>query len=773
MRGQGFAVAIIVACGVAILVMALGTLTSLQTSQDSYYERYRFAQVFAQVKRAPESLARQIRDIDGVRVAETRITRYITLDIEGFPDPANGQLVSIPDSGDPLLNKVLLHKGRWPDHRRPEEIIASKSFIDGHGFKIGDDIIGIINGRSRDLKIVGIGDSPEYIYTLGPGALLPDDKRFGIFWMRRKALEAAFDLDGAFNDVSLSLSPTAKPQSVIDDLDRLLDPYGGVGAYARKDQISNAFIESEMQQLKSMARIIPPVFLIVSAMLLNAILNRLIATERQQIGVLKAFGYTRSEIGWHYIKLALAITVIGILMGFALGIGLARLMTNLYADSFRFPILLFTLSPSSFIISGGAAALAAIAGAINSALNAARLEPAEAMHPAPPESYRRGRLQVFFARLPFDEPTRMILRHLTRWPARAGTTILGVAAAQGLLVGTLFAFDSIDDLTETFFYRTDPYEAAITFVEPRGGDIITEFKRLPGVTSVEPTRQVAARLRFGPREELSHISGLPKGAQNKRVLDGQDQYASLPEYGITLSRQLAMMMNADRGDVISLDILEGRRPTLDVPITSIVDEFIGAAAYMDKSHLNRLLMEGDVVTGAYAQIDTQYISAFRKAVLDRPVIAGVALQSGSKESFEETLDETISIMMTIYALIGGAIAAGVVYNAARIALTERGRELASMRVLGFTRGEVSYILIGELVILTLLALPLGCLLGAGLAYAVANGMATKLYRIPIVIDPSTYGVSAVIVLMAALLSAVLVVRRVSQLDMIAVLKTKE
>ncbi len=773
MRGQGFAVAIIVGCGVAIMIMALGALTSLQLSQDTYYERYRFAHIFAQVKRAPEALSKDIRNIQGVRVVETRITHYITLDIEGFPDPANGQLVSLPDEGEPLLNRLLMHKGRWPDPRRAEEIIASKAFIDAHGFRIGDDITGIINGRSRDLQIVGIADSPEYIYTLGPGALLPDDKRFGVFWMRRKALEAVFDLEGAFNDVSLSLSPSAKPQSVIDDLDRLLDNYGSIGAYARKDQLSNAFIEGEMQQLKSMARILPPIFLVVSAMLLNAILNRLIATERQQIGILKAFGYTKAEIGWHYIKLALAITIIGILMGYALGAVLARLVTNLYSDSFRFPVMLFRLSPSSFIISGCAAGLAAIAGAMVSAFNAAKLEAAEAMHPAPPENYQRGGVQQFFARLPFDEPTRMILRHLTRWPARAATTILGVAAAQGLLVGTLFSFDAIDNLTETFFYRTDPFEAAISFVEPRVGRAIIDFKRLPGVVSAEPVRQVAARMRFGPIEERSYISGLSQKAQNKRVLDSYDNYAVIPEFGITLSRQLANMIKARTGDIISLDILEGRRPTLNVPITSIVDEYIGSAAYMDKAHLNRLLMEGDVVTGAYAEIDPDSMNEFRQAVLDRPVISGVVLQSASKQSFEDTLDETITIMMTIYALIGGAIAAGVVYNAARIALTERGRELASMRVLGFTRSEVSYILIGELILLTLMALPLGCLLGAGIAYAVATGMSTKLFRVPIVIEPSTYGIATVIVLIAAVLSSILVIRRVARLDMIAVLKTKE
>jgi len=665
LRGQAMAVAIIVACGVAIMIMALGALSSLQASQDVYYERFRFAQVFAQVKRAPTSRVGDINTIAGVRTVETRIVGYAKLDIEGFNER-----------------------------------------------------------HAQTLQIVAIAESPEYIFTLGPGALLPDDKRFAVIWAGRKALEASFDLEGAFNDISLMIDPNVNESAVINELDRRLDRYGGIGAYGREDQVSHAFINSEMQQLQSMARIIPPVFLTVSALLLNAIMGRLIATERQQIGILKAFGYTSLEVGWHYIKLALIITSVGLLFGFGLGAVLARLVTHLYSDSFRFPVLLYQLSPQAFIISASAALGAAIIGTLNAALKAGKLEPAEAMHPAPPESYRRGKIQALSAKLHFDEPTRMIMRHITRWPARGATTVLGIAAAQGLLVGSLFSFDSLDSLLETFFYRTDPYEVSFSLAEPRGRDAIFNFNRLPGVIKTEPTRHVAVRLTHDQFEERAVVIGLMPSGTEKRVLSLNGQYAVLPKKGLVLSGQLATMIRVSAGEAVHVEFLEGRRPVLNVPITA-------------------------------------------------PIISGIALQSASISSFETTLEDTISIMMFIYTLIGAAIAAGVVYNAARISLTERGRELASMRVLGFTQGEVSYILIGELAILTLIALPIGCLLGLGMAFAVASGMSTELFRVPLVINPSTYGYSAVIVLLAALVSSLLVVSRVRSLDMISVLKTKE
>ncbi|MEL6226062.1 MAG: ABC transporter permease, partial [Pseudomonadota bacterium] len=662
MRGQGLAVSAIVACGVAIMVMSLGAVSSLELSRDTYYERFRLADVFSNAKRAPERLATDIANIDGVRTVQTRITHLVTLDIEGLGEPANGLLVSLPESGEPALNGVLLYSGRWPDPARPDEAVVSKSFLDAHGFTLGSTVRAIVNGRARHLEVVGVGDSPEHIYMLPPGGLIPDEYRYGVFWMGRRSLEAAFDLDGAFNDVTLSLSPGASAQRTIDALDDLLEPYGTGGAYDREDQISNAFIEGEMQQMQATALIIPPIFLIVSALLINAILARLIAIERQQIGLLKAFGYNRGEISWHYIKMALGLVSGGIIAGFILGAALGRLLTNLYSDTFRFPDLIFRLEPSSFVIGAGAAGLAAVIGALGSARAAAALAPAEAMSPAPPTVYRKGLVQRAFAFIRLDEPTRMILRHITRWPLRAAVTVIGVAASQALLVGTLFAFDSMDVIIENRFHRTDAYDAAINFVEPANFSAVREIKRLPGVLSVQPNRDVSVRIRHGQRYERVWLVGIEPDGRQRRVIDDSDLFVDVPEHGIALSTQLAGMIQAGLGDRVSIEVLEGRRPVRDVTVTALVNEAIGWPAYMPARSLNRLLGEPRVARGAFAMLDPELEAEFSAAVLDRPGIASVALQRTSVDSFEETLEETISIMMTIYALIGGSIAAAVTYN---------------------------------------------------------------------------------------------------------------
>jgi putative ABC transport system permease protein len=773
MRGQAIAVGIIVACGVAIMVMALGTLSTLSASRDAYYERYRFADVFASVRRAPESAAARLREIDGVQTVETRIVRLVILRIKDVEEPANAQIVSLPDEGESVLNRIVLFHGRYPEARSPDEIVISNAFAEANDLKTGDAIEAVMNGRLQSLTVVGIGDSPEFIYALGPGTLLPDDRLFGIFWMRRRALEAAFDLDGAFNSVSLTVAPGTDTEAVIDQADDILAPFGGTGAFDRSDQLSNAFVDSEMNQLKTMAQIIPAVFLIVSAILIHSILNRLIQTERQQIGLIKAFGYSRTEITWHYLKFAIAITTGGVLAGYALGFVLQNLITHLYAETFRIPDLTWRVDGFALVAGSVAALGSAIAGSMSAALGAAKLSPAEAMQPAPPVNYHQGWLRYILQMRWLDEPTRLILRHIFRFPARTAANLFGIAAAVTLLIGTLFSFDAIDDMMDQMFFRTNAHDAAVTFFEARNEVAVSELSRLPGVMTAEGVRDVPARLVSGYRSERVSITGLPEDANLRRVLSSDGRFLDIPLSGIVLSSQLASMLDVTTGDTVTAHVLDATRPVVDLPVTAIIDEYVGTPAFMDLSAMNALLDQPPTVSGAYLKLDPQQQDEFEDSVIERPGIAGVSLRAAAIDSFEETLQETIYIMMGIYAVIGGAIAAGVVYNAARISLTERGRELASLRVLGFTNNEVGYILLGELAIVALIGIPIGCVGGVALAHLIATAMATELYRIPVTVNPSTLGIAALIVLVSSTIAALFVVRRVRSLDLIAVLKTRE
>ena len=772
-RGQAIAIAVVIACGVSTVVMSFGTLTSLYVTQSSYYERQSFANIFATLKRAPEPVLDHIRDIPGVKRAESRVVAGATLDIAGMNEPVLGRLISLPPTGGAALNNFVLREGRRPEPDRKAEVIMSEAFADAHNLRPGQHVTAVINGHRQKLNIVGIGLSPEYIYAIGPGALMPDDKRFGILWLNRQALAAAFDLEDSFNDVILTLFPSARSEDVISRLDRILEPYGGAGAIAREDQTSHAFVANEIQQLDAMGRIVPPIFLAVAAFLLNVVISRIIATEREQIGLFKAFGYSNAAIGWHYLKLVLMIAVMGIIVGFGAGAWFGRAVTILYGEFFRFPVLYFHLDYQVFALAALVSLGAATGGALTAIRKAVILPPAVAMQPSPPTVYGRGVLAALGLTRILSQPTLMIFRHIGRWPLRTGLTMMGISMSVAIMVVSLFFYDAVEHMIDAYFHNGQRQDATVVFSEATTPRSIEEVRSMPGVLYAEPWRAVAAKLHKGAKTELSAIIGLETHTVLHRVLDMDLKPVALPEYGLVLSTVLAEKLGVVRGDTIRIEALQGRRYTREVPVTALVEEYIGAPAYMQMSALNHLMGEGDLRSGAYLQVDSAKADELYRKLKDTPGVAGVTLQTAALMTFRSPMAETLDIMTAFYILFGGLIALGVVYNSARISLSERGRELASLRVLGFTRGEVSYILLGELSIVTLAALLPGCLFGLGLAYLMTSSMNTDLFRIPMYVETSTYATAVLTVIVASLLSGLIVRRRIDNFDLIAVLKTRE
>ena len=659
-KGQIAAIMVVIACGVAALVMSFGTLQSLRETRAAYYERYRFADLFAPVKRAPEALGAGIARIVGVNRFATRIVKDVTLDLPGVAEPAIGRLVSVPEDTRPLLNDVVILSGRYIRRANPDETLISESLARAHGLGPGDTIAAIINGRKRALRIVGVALSPEFIYAIGPGVLIPDDRRFGILWMGRKALAAAFDLDRAFNSVTLTLERGASPVKVIDRLDALLEPYGGVGAYARDDQLSHAFIAEEMNQLSTMGTILPPIFLGVAIFLLNIVVARLIETERGQIGLLKAFGYSDFAVGFYYLRFALIVAVAGLLLGFAGGAWLGRATTEMYTEFFHFPFLQYTPNPAVFVVAAVTVVAATAIGTLGAVRRAAALPPAVAMAPATPVVYG----ETLFERLAFirrmSESNRMIFRHIGRWPTRAALTVFGVATSVALMVGSLFFFDAINHSIDVFFDRTQRQDVAISFVEPRARRVAGAAAHLPGVIAVEPVRVVAARIRYRHRSERIVITGLSPDADIRRALDIGLRSVALPRHGLVLSTKLAEMIGAHRGDRVIVEVLEGRRPVREIPVAGLVEEYFGTPAYMDIAALNRLMGEGPTVSGVSLLVDSNQSAALYRRLKDTPAIAGVTLRAAALQTFRETMAETIYIMLAFYIFFGASIAVGVV-----------------------------------------------------------------------------------------------------------------
>lgn len=773
MWGQILAICAVIACGVSTFVMSLSALEALRTTQEIYYDRYRFADVFVGLKRAPNALETRLAEIPGVAQAQTRVVRDVTLDLPDLNEPAVGRLISIPENGAIALNALHLRAGRYIEPGRDDEILAAEGFVDAHHLHPGDKITAIINGRRKDLRIVGTALSPEYVYTIRLGALVPDDKRFGVFWMGRQALAAAFDMEGAFNDVTLDLAPGADEQDVIERLDDIVRPYGGLGAHGRRDQISNRFLSDEIKQLQRMGTIIPSIFLSVAAFLLNVVLSRIVALQRDQIAALKAFGYSNLAVGIHYLKLVLIVAVVGVLIGSVVGFWLGLNITKIYTRFYKFPMLYFTLPPKVALMALGASAGAAVAGTLNVIRQAINLPPAEAMRPEPPSAYRLTILERLGLKDFFSQPARMILRHLERRPFKAFFSSFGMAMAVSILILGRFSVDSLDYLVDMQFMVQQRHDANIALVEPTSMSGLYEIQHLPGVMHVEPRRMVPVRVNYGHFQRRTMIQGLVDDPQLNHLMDENLEPIALPKEGIVLNSKLAELLGVKLGDTLSIEVLEGARPIRDVPVTGLATEYLGTFCYMNLRALNRILGEGDSLTEVYLTADESQVDALYQQLKETPRVACVMIKKVSIRSFRDTIMENMLTMQFYNVVFACIIAFGVVYNTARIALSERGRELASLRVLGLTRGEISFILLGELAVLTFMALPLGIAMGWLLVKVVCMFLDTEMYRIPFVIAPVTYGFSLSVVVVAALLSGLIVRRRLDHLDLIAVLKTRE
>jgi putative ABC transport system permease protein len=773
MRGQALAIAVVMACGIATYIMSVGTLYSLRETRDLYYDRYRFADIFVSLKRAPLAVADRIAALPGVGAVYPRVAFAATLDMPGLDEPALGQIVSVPDHGTPVLNDIYLRQGRLLQPREADAVLVSESFANAHNLKLGDRIAMVINGHKRHLRMVGVALSPEFVFAIGPGSLMPDNKRFGIFWMSRHALEAAVNMDGAFNNLSLSTTRGANEAAIMTAVDRLLAPYGGLSAITRKDQISNWFLNGELDQLRTMAIVSPLVFLSVAAFLTHIVLMRLIATEREEIGTLKALGYGNRAIAFHYLKLVGAIAAVAAVLGSLAGYWLGQSITKLYTEFYQFPVLAYEIVPSVFLQGALFCFLAAYSGTLVTVLKAARLPPAVAMRPAAPPAYKATLLERFKLEKWFTQPARIILRQIERRPVRFAFSIAGVGMALAIFVASAFMVDALDYILEVQYDITERQDALITFVETRGRRALDEVRSLPGVIHAEPGRSVAVRLSAGPRSYRTAITGIAPGADLRRVIDDRLQPIEPPPHGILLGRKLAEILDVKPGDMVYAEVLEDRRPARSLPVTGVAEGFIGTQAYMSMTALHQLMMEGDTLSSVAVSLDFMEAKRFFRRLKNSPMVAGVLRADTARQAFDETMAENMRTMTLFNIAFSGLIAFGVVYNTVRIAFSERARELASLRVIGMTRGEVGYILLGEVAVVVLLALPIGCLMGYGLVLTWTPLLDTELYRIPIVIAPSTYGSAMVVVLVATFISSWVIWRRIRHLDLVRVLKTRD
>lgn len=773
MRGQVMTIALVVAAGMAVFVASISTYDSLRAGRDRFYDSTRFPHIFVTLKRAPLPVVAQIREIPGVAAVEPRIVRDVILDWPSAALPVSARMVSLAHSGDEPLARLHVRRGTPPESGDTRSVAINEAFAEANAVRMGTDVAVVLNGHVQHFRVAAVALSPEYVYAVKPGVPIPDDRFYAVLWVDRSAAEAAFDMKAAFNNAIVSLVPGTDPKQVIDALDRLLEPYGSVGAIARRDQPSNRFLDDELNQQKVMSITIPIIFFGIAAFLLNVVLGRLVAAQREQIAALKALGFPATPLVLHYLKLVAVIVLIGASIGLAGGYLFGQAMVASYRGFFRLPALAFELTPWSaavgFLISLAAASL----GVVTALREIAALAPAVAMRPAAPWRFHRSSIETWLSARTLTPRRVLAIRNFAGRPLRSLFTIAGIALAVPMVVLGLFWRDSIDQMVAVQFNLIERGNVVVTFPHPLDRAVISDLAREPGVLVAEGLRIVPVRLRAGHRSYLTSVIGLPPGGTLRRPHDVALRPVDVPPDGITLTRRLAERIGVVPGEAVTVEVMEGRRRKIDLPASALVDETVGMSSYVEMETLNRLTGEGRVVSAASLFVEPAALSTLARRFKQLPIIESVAVKTYTLNSFFEKIAGIVYVSAGILTAFAVIVAVGVVYNSARIALQERAWELASLRVLGFTRGEVAQILFGQFAAEIVLAIPIGLMLSRYVVTLIAQFHSSESFQIPGIVEPRTYMMAIAIVVAAAAASAYVVRRGVDRLDLVAALKTRD
>jgi putative ABC transport system permease protein len=772
LKVQAAAISLVVASGVSLFVGMLATYRSLRVSEHHYYADRRFAQVWSDLSRAPLSVTRSIAEIPGVVAVEGRIKQQTVLDVPGLDEPASALLVSIPSTSGHALNDLYLRRGRHVEPGHGGEVLVSEAFAEENHLSLGDAITATVAGRRVELRFVGVALSPEYVMPVPPSGLSPDNRRYAVIWMARDELQALVDLRGAFNEVALSLAPGADERPVVTAVDRVLQPYGGRGAYGRDSQPSHTMLEEHIQLLKPLAVLLPTLFLLVAGFLVNIVLSRTIATQREQIGLLKAFGYTSLRVALHYVELTLLLVLPGIVLGIPAGALLGHVVATFFARFFRFPVLIYRVEPAVVIAGSLIACLAAATGTLGSVRRVVAMPPVVAMAPEIP-AFHRSLLDVTGLSRLLGPTHRMVLRNVLRSPVRSALAVGGMALAVAIVTLGSAIGDSSDRMRDVRFQLAERQDLTVTLAHPRATGTVGDFLALPGVLRAEPFRGAPARLVARGRVHDVALVGLAPGGWLRHIADNENRVTAIPQGGAVVTRWLAERLGLHKDDRLWLEIRENRRRFVTTPLVGVVDEPLGSAAYMDLAAMGRLLGEPATYSSVGVAIDPTRARDLYAVLKQTPAAMAVDFRRGSLASYRSMSDSVVTFVQRIEVVFAVVIAFGVVYNSAKIALAERARELATLRVLGFTRGEVSTILLGEIGVLAAPAVPLGLAVGYWLSSLLARAMTGERMHMPHVVDVSTYAFAVLVFGCAAVASALLVRRGLDRLDLVGVLKARE
>ncbi len=768
----------IMAVGIACYVSMGASYNNLRSAKRRYYAQCRMADFWIELKKVPVSELGPLRDLPGVVGIRPRIAFYTTVDVPGVLKPLNGLVLSLPDRRTRVINDIVLRRGTYFTGHRDNEVIVGEAFARRHGLRPGRWVRLILNNQLQDLYIVGTAISSEFVYLLQPGALAPDPEQFGVFYVKHSYAEEVFDFNGAANQVIGLLAPElrTRPRALLNSAERLLAPYGVFTSYGLEDQPSNRFLTQEIAGLKVFAYLLPAIFLAVAALVLNVLMRRVAEQQRTTIGTLKALGYSDVQVFLHFLKLAAVVSVFGTLAGCALGYWMAGGMTRMYRKFYEFPRLDNRFYPELIAVAALLSLLCAVAGSFHGVRAVLKLQPAQAMRPKPP---RKGgavlleRAAWFWRRL--DSGWRMALRSLFRNRMRTAAGVFATAMGSAVLVSGLMMADATRFLVDFQFKWVLRSDYDLSFEEDRDASALDEAARLPGVDRAEPILTVPCTFVHGPYRRKGAITGIAPGATLTVPRNRRADPIPIPSTGVVLARKLAEVLHLREGDRLRIEPIKGLRRPRYVPVVRIADSYLGMQVYADIRYLSRLVGESLAVSGVQlaADADPRETAALYRHLKQLPSLQAVSARRAMVENLEKILVDNMGVFIRSLLFFSGTMFLGSIINSSLVSLAERQREVATLRVLGYSPWQVGMLLFRENMVVTMLGTVIGMPFGYLLAVITSMAYNTELFRFPVIAEPDTWVWAFLLAIVFGSVAQVFVQWRVHRMDWLEALQVKE
>jgi putative ABC transport system permease protein len=776
-RGQVAAVVAVMVCGIACYICMSSLHLDLLLTRDTYYADYRFADFEIQLERAPRSSLFKLEEIPGVRQIRGRIVEDVKVELEGEPKAKFGRMVSIPDTQGNILNNIIVESGRYFEPGAQNEVIISEQFAEANGLRLGDTIHATMDGKKHSLKMIGTAQSPEYVYIIrNVQELVPSPERFGIFWVPDDFAESALNMESSVNSIVGAVENPEFLDGILDTADTQLNAYGIFAKTKRENQLSNRFLSDEITNLGISAKVMPTIFLGIASLVIMIILNRMVKNERTQIGLMKAYGHTNLTIALHYIQYALMLSVTGCIGGFILGQFLAGKMIVMYNEmAFSFPYLKSQIYPNILARSMGIAVLFSLFGAIVAARRAARIKPAESMRPEAPKSGRRTlleRAEKLWARLSFT--WKMVVRNIARHKFRASLNTFGVVVSCILLVFGFFTIDAINFVMDYEYFKSKKHDVQVNFFIERGKEAVHEARRFDHVRRAEPLLQYPFTATNGWHSKDIVVIGFPRDTEMRKLYDINENEVDIGESGLVLTDKLAAMLDVNVGDYLELKPMMGKvTKGKKVRVSQVVQQYFGTAGYMNINALSRVLDEPYAMNAVLLSTEAGMADELNETLEEVPAVASIELKNDAYDSLKDTMGQSIGMMGFITIFFAGIIAFSIIYNITAVSLAERERELASLRVLGFTKEEVGRVLYNENILLGILGIIIGIPAGVNLCRLLAKLFDTEMIRLPFYISTRTILIAAFVSAFFIFISNMAIHRKIHKLDLIETLKERE